>query len=264
MDYKRKRKPGQAGLDFESAFVSALNGKRPSELNPNLERLVRTLFPAISPDSLLLAQKSDPRGKPDVTVFSEFGKAEISLKSCSGDLIHSSPNEKFTEYLQSWGISQSSIDTLLLFLYRDGTRDGSGPIKWSYEETMYRLSPRIRDLNLELNSSKAFVQDCLDLCLFRGNHPELPSARYFYHGDLENGILVSRYQISVWARKILDMDFILNPHVGPLHFRPYLQKTSSQGEKSDKLRWLRLKWVGMDANLNFISKKIKFEKKNLR
>lgn len=261
MEYKRKRKPGQAGLDLESAFVSALNGKRPSELSPNLEKLVRSVFPALSPDSLLLAQKSDPRGKPDVTLFSECGKAEISLKSCSGDLIHSSPNAKFADYLKSWSISQASIDTLLLFLYRDGTRDGSGPNKWAYEETMYRLSTRIRDLNLELNSSKAFVQDCLDLCLFRGNHPELPSARYFYHGDLESGVLVSRYQVSVWARRILDMDFIRNPHIGPLHFRPYLQTTSSEGEKPDKLRWLRLKWVGMDANLNFISRKINFEKK---
>lgn len=256
------RKPiGQAGLDFETAFVSSLNGKKPLELSQNLKNIVKRLFPDLHEGSMLLAQKADPRGKSDVSLFSEAGRAEISLKSVNGDIVHSSPNDKFVGYLRMWGISQSSLDTLLLYLYRDGTTDGSGGKKWSYEETLFRLSPRIKDFNREVNSNRDFLQDCMDLSLFRGNHPEIKAATCLYHGDLDSGFLVSRYQIAIWARKIVDMDFIRNPHIGPLHIRPFLQKEPECEYKREKLRWLRLKWVGMDANLLYLEKHLPFRKK---
>lgn len=256
------RKPiGQRGLDFESSFVTALNGKKLIDLSPHLKALVHTIFPTLEDASMLLAQKADPRGKSDVSLFSEVGRAEISLKSVNGDIVHSSPNDKFVDYLRRWRISEASIDTLLLYLYRDGTTDGTGGKKWSYEETLFRLSNRIKDFNREVNENRDFLQDCLDLCLFRGNHAELEAATCLYHGDLDSGFLVSRYQIAVWARKIVAMDFIRNPHVGPLHIRPFLQKEPENEFKKEKLRWLRMKWVGMDANLLYLSKHLPFRKK---
>ena len=247
------RKPrGQAGLDFEAKFVTALNGKKLEELKPNLSGLMRKIFPGIKKGDLILAQKADPRGKSDVSVFTSVGRAEISLKSVDGDLVHSSPNEKFMAYLYEHGVSESSIKTLLQFLYRDGTTDGSGERKWSYEETMFRLAPRIRDFNEEVNANRDLLQDCTDLALFRGNHPEIPPANWLYHGTLDSGLAVSRYQVSVWTFHIMDMDFIRNPHIGPLHIRPFVQTTKETAINKDKMHWLRLKWVGMDANLRFI------------
>ena len=258
--YSRKPK-GQRGLDFEDKFVRGLNGKRKTELKGNLPDLVSRMFPGLGDQDMILAQKADPRGKSDVSVFTPVGKAEISLKSLNGDIVHSSPNEKFMDYLRNQGMSEASIQTILLYLYRDGTTDGSGGAKWPYEETMYRLSRRIADLNAELNENPLFVQDILDLALFRGNFPELPPANWLYHGSLESGIIVSRYQVSIWAMRVLKMDFVRNPHIGPLHIRPYIQNLSEKAINRDKVDWLRLKWVGMDANLQFIKERIPVRKR---
>lgn len=252
---------GQAGLDFETQFVTALNGKKYEDLKSPLSDLLKRIFPGIQKDELILAQKADPRGKSDVSIFTGEGRAEISLKSTSGDLIHSSPNDKFIRYLYEQGVSEFSLKTLLYFLYRDGTADGSGDRKWTYEETMFRLSPRIADFNEEVNGNRVLLQDCLDLALFRGNHPEIPPANWLYHGTLNGGIVVSRYQIAIWAKRILKMDFIRNPHIGPLHIRPYVQSVSEGTKSKDKLDWLRLKWVGMDSNLAFICKKLPAHRK---
>ncbi len=254
-NYQRRPK-GQAGLDFESKFVTALNGKTYGELKGNMPFLIHRIFPGIKKTDMILAQKADPRGKSDVSLFTNEGKAEISLKSVDGDLIHSSPNEKFISYLYHLGVSETSLKTLLFYLYRDGSTDGSGERKWTYEETMFRLSRRIKDFNEEVNANRELLQDCLDLALFRGNHPELPPATWLYHGNLDAGLAVSRYQVSIWARKVLDMDFIRNPHIGPLHIRPYAQTMKDTSKNKDKLDWLRLKWVGMDSNLQFISSKL--------
>ncbi len=264
MGYYYRKPRGQAGLDFETDFVTAINGKSKNDLNPNITSFVDAIFPKLSNDSLILAQKADPRGKSDVSIFSEVGRAEISLKSASGDIVHSSPIDKFVSYLTSWGISESSIDTLLLYLYRDGTTDGSGGEKWTHEETLFRLAPRIKDFNREVNSNRHFIQDCLDLCLFRGNCPGVPSASFLYHGSLSSGLWVSRRQVAVWAFRIVDMDFIRNPHIGPLHIRPYQQTSKKWGASDPKLHWLRLKWIGMDANLMFINQRIPLQKSTLK
>ena len=264
MNYYYRRPKGQGGLDFETDFVSAINGKSKKELNSNLASFLSAIFPNLNDTSLILAQKADPRGKSDVSIFTEEGRAEVSLKSLTGDIVHSSPNDKFIDYLDSWGVSRASIDTLLLYLYRDGTTDGSGEHKWGYEETIFRLAPRIKDFNRELNANRALIQDCVDLCLFRGNCQSIPPAGYLYHGNLNSGLWISRHQATVWALKIVEMDFIRNPHIGPLHIRPFQQTSKKWGVNDQKLHWLRLKWVGMDANLAFISKKLPFKKKQLQ
>ena len=252
MNYYVRKPKGQAGLDFETKFVTAINGKKLEDLNPNLSSLFERIFPGIQKGDLLLAQKADPRGKSDVSVFTKAGRAEISLKSLNGELVHSSPNDKFVNYLYEFGVSESSVKTLLQFLYRDGTTDGSGERKWTYEETMFRLAPRIKDFNQEINANRDLLQDCADLALFRGNHREIPAANWLYHGTLESGLAVSRYQISIWMSKIVDMDFIRNPHIGPFHIKPFAQTMKESAINKDKLNWLRLKWVSMDANLVFI------------
>ncbi len=258
--YVRKPK-GQAGLDFETNFVTAVNGKKVGELNPNLSSLFEKIFPGIQKSDLILAQKADPRGKSDVSVFTNQGRAEISLKSMNGELVHSSPNQKFMDYLYEYGVSESSIKTLLQFLYRDGTTDGSGEKKWSYEETMFRLAPRIKDFNEEVNANRDLLQDCADLALFRGNHPEIHPANWLYHGTLDSGLAVSRYQVSIWTSKIVNMDFIRNPHIGPFHIKPFAQTMKENAINKDKLHWLRLKWVCMDANLVFMVEKLPTHRK---
>ena len=256
MEYYIRKPKGQAGLDFEDKFVTALNGKKLEDLSPNLSNLIRRIFPGIKKNDLVLAQKADPRGKSDISLFTNSGRSEVSLKSVDGDLIHSSPNQKFIDYLFEFGVSDASIKTLLQFLYRDGTTDGSGERKWTYEETMWRLAPRIKDFNDEVNSNRDLLQDCVDLALFRGNHPEIPPANWLYHGTLDSGLAVSRFQVSTWTSKIVNMDFIRNPHIGPLHIRPFVQTMKEAAINKDKLKWLRLKWVGMDANLRFMWSKL--------
>ena len=80
------RKPiGQRGLDFESSFVTALNGKKPIDLSPHLKGLVHTIFPTLEDASMLLAQKADPRGKSDVSLFSDEGtEAPERHRNCPG------------------------------------------------------------------------------------------------------------------------------------------------------------------------------------
>lgn len=253
-----KRKPrGQAGLDFETAFVTALNGRTIKDLSDHLRKTMLTIFPSLGENDLILAQKADPRGKSDVSLFTNAGQAEISLKSISGDLVHASPIPKFIEYLRDFDVSEASIKTLQFFLYRDGTDDGSCGVKWGYGETMFRLGPRLKDFNEEIFANKNLVQDCLDLALFRGNTEGLKPANWLYHGSLDFGFLVSRYQVSFWARRIMDsMSFIQNPHIGPLHIRPYALTMNELAKNRDKLDWLRLKWVGMDHHMSMMNRRI--------
>lgn len=241
-----------SGLRNENEIINAFNGKGFRDLGNNLKVLAQHLFPDFDEESLFTAVKSDPRGKPDMTLTYKGQTRYVSLKGGADEQIHAEELSKFLAFLSGYGITEKTLNTLRLFQYGDGTLDGTGTKRLGYEELLPVISPKIKAANYELNLDKGMLLDLADRLLFQGNYKDLPPADAIYHGNIDYGASVSRTQI----RKHLSrrsFSYYNSPHIGPFHPRPYARYLDFSDPYPEKRNIVNFKWIRFYADICYIS-----------
>lgn len=240
------------GLKNELAIIKAINGRTYDELSNNMKNLVDAIYDDIDPHSRFYAEKCDPRGKPDIMITLDGEAHFISVKTGQAEAVHAEDIEKFILFLREHGISMRTQKTIVYFQYGDGTLNGSGPVRWNYEELLTRISNFIQDANEELNKNKQLILDAFDRFVFKGNYKDLPEADYLYHGNPDYGCICSKKQIIKHIQR-RNWKYMRNLHIGPLQFRPYARFTEFQDTHPEKRFIVNIKWVGMGPDLDYIS-----------
>lgn len=182
------------GFVNEKDLVKALNNKSYTDLNANLQHFCLDMFENKLDTTPLIVSKISSNSKPDIMITHKNTTKYISIKKGSGNSVHQEKIDVFVKYLESIGVSKSSINNLLLFHYGDDTTNDTGKIRYNARECEKRYSKEIEYLNRELNSQKILF-DILDRVLFTGNVDEGQTVDYIYHGDLKHGIWASRDEI---------------------------------------------------------------------
>lgn len=242
------------GIRNEQALIKAINGRTYDELSNNMKCLVDSIYEDIDPHSRFYAEKCDPRGKPDIMITLDSEVHFISVKTGQAEQVHMEDIKKFVLFLRERGISADTQKTILYFQYGDGTLDGTGAVRWSYEELLPRMSKLIEKANEELNKDKELVFAAMDRFVFKGNYKELPEADYIYHGSVNMGVICSKTQI-IKHLKRRDFMYMKNLHIGPIQFRPYARFTDFKETHTEKRLVVAFKWVGMQADLDYITER---------
>ena len=123
------------GFEFENEFINTINCKKINEIPLNIRSCLKQMFDGVEDEnSCFFATHCDPRGKPDVEITFKNQKHYISLKTGSATIVHAENIDIFISKLEKLGISKSTIEIIKKFQYGDGTTDGTGTKRLSYEE----------------------------------------------------------------------------------------------------------------------------------
>ena len=246
------------GIQFEKDFVNALHEHSYGELNQNLKFLIKTLYKQIDLEEKIHAELVMGYVKPDVRIFYMGQEKYISLKSGASDVIHQEKVEQMVEFFRSNGISEKTIETILLFQFGDNTTDGSGEIRLDYTAISFQLHDRIIEANIELNKSKQFINACLKRFLFQGTREEYPLADIIYHGNLEYGVFMN-YQQTINHMKYRTYDFIKNIHIGPMHIKAHARYHHGVVLDEESRHKTDIRWVNLNTDIDYISRKFSFD-----
>ena len=149
------------------------------------------------------------------------------------------------------GISKQTIITILLFHFGDGTIDGTGEKRLGYHEISLLLTERIKKANIELNSSKEFVKEFIDRCVFDGAIEGFIPADCIYDGTLEYGVFVTRKQIHKHI-ETKSFSYYKSLHIGPLLLRPHARYTDGPIKNDRKRKVVVCYWPNLFLDILYI------------
>jgi len=242
------------GFYKEEEMVIMLNTKKVEELSHNAKYIIREMFEHPVPDSIVYAERINDYIKPDFSVKIANEIHYISMKSGTSNVVHQEYVKDFCIYLREKGISNHTLQTILLYQYGDGTLDGTSEKRFPYEKLRYLLADRIKAANAELNANKEFVISIIERAIFKGTNSENIEADYLYHGDKDYGILVSKTQMIKHCHR-RDWAYLENLHIGPLLLRPHARYIGKEIRREKSRQRLEFYWANYYADLDYISKR---------
>lgn len=238
----------------EDEIVLALNDKKANELSHNLKHILREMFGLFDGEHIVKAGLVENFQKPDFYIEVNGVRKYVSLKSGRANKLGEEKLKSFLLFLRSKGISKRSQQTFLYNHFGDGTLDGSGKERFDYNYLRVKLANRIKELNEEFNYSKEFIKDVVIRCMFKGPVESNIEADYIYHGDVNYGTICSKTQILKHLDR-RDWDFMDNPHIGPIQFRPHARYIGKE-IKNEERRWeIDFWWANLGADLDYIAER---------
>lgn len=239
------------GTLAEQEFIKALDMQKFSDLNNNLKNFISIIFPQIDDSEVLHAEHCNPLGKPDIKVTFKGESHFVSLKSGTAEHVHNEQLTKFLKKIEMFHVPSFVMDTLKRFHYGDGTLDGTGDVRMSYEELFPTMISDIRVANDYLNESNDNIVNFVDTIVFKGNDESLPAADFLYHGNVNYGIMCSRKQVLKHLKR-KNYDFMRNLHIGPIQFHPYARYVAGDGAHPFKRELVNFKWVNLIPDIDYI------------
>lgn len=242
------------GFTKEEKFVKALDGRKGGELSHNLKHMLKEMFGLFDPNSEVKSGLVENFQKPDFYIELDGNRKYVSLKTGRSTGVGEEGLKQFILYLRDYGLSEKSQKTLLYYHFGDGTLDGSGEQRLNYNELRLKLEKRVEILNYELNSNKEFVKEFIRRCLFKGTQEENIESDYICHGDIDYSIVCSKTQIMKHVDR-REWDFMDNPHIGPIQFRPHARYIGKKVVLEER-RWkVDFWWANLSADLDYIAER---------
>lgn len=236
------------GFHNQEYIVQSINSKRFKDLNNNLRNMIKTMFPEVVNADIIYAEKiPNNKIKPQIVITVNGKRHLMSVKMGGGNSIHQEKAKTFLENCPD--MSEELKKSFLLFLYGDGTTNGTGRIedRMNESDTIKWLNSKMPLLqNYFDNHAKYF----LDRFLVYGAY-ETVGAEYLYYGTERNGITVSYNDVK---------DYILQGHVsergglhiGPLSIQTWNRNLAGEKAKDFKRDSIQVKWSQLDFDLKEI------------
>ncbi len=231
------------GIQNEKDFVNAINKKPFKELPPGIREIIKDKFPDIRDDEVLEAQQPNRYGKPDVVIWRVNKPLYISIKCGSTGVLHTERIKSFILFCRKNGISSLSQKIILLYIYGDGTMDGSGAQKIPFFTLFRNKMDYLAKTNAELNR-KEFMEKAIDRFIFFGTEGRVTRVDYVIYGTVNNFI---------WAKREDIINFLISteftplkaPHIGPFTIQPFATKKRKKYENTYKGHVVQVKWKYM-------------------
>ena len=241
------------GRRNEDEMVFFLNNRKVGELSNNLKEVVKELYGIVDPEVVLKCYLAEDFIKPDIVINYDGFEKGISIKCFNAALVHGEKLDTFIDYLIGLGVSDETINTILLHQFGDGTTDGTGEKRMTFAELAMWLDEPIKRANEELNQ-KQFLLPIMERLLFQGVNENARKADAIYVGNYENGLCTKRRQfIKYFERK--DFDFLRALHIGPITFRPHARYIGTKIVDPESRFRIDFYWYSLIADMEYINKK---------
>ena len=244
--------PTNQGTFKEQEMVERLNNKKISELSNNLKTLMIALFGVLDDKGLVQCKLIDGSRKPDFVIIYKGQKRYISMKTGRAEVVHEEYIDTFITFLRSLGVSERTLETMLLYQYGDGTIDGSGEDRYNYNLLRVMLDTRIKEANEELNKDKELLIKVIDRCVILGTVEDPIPIDAIYFGDYVFGEVATKRQI-LRHIKIKNWDWMNNLHIGPIQIRPHARYIGKEIKNPMYRKRTECYWANLSSDISYIS-----------
>ena len=244
--------PTNDGFYKEDVLIAHLHHQTFGKLPNNLKNLVRPLFGLVEDNDLILCSKVEGYIKPDFCIECQGKRKYVSMKTGSANILHQEDVGTFTTFLRQIGISQETVETILLYQYGDGTLDGSAAERIEYNELRVMLKDRIKRANKELNEDKEILKKVIRRCIYFGTQENAIPIDALYFGTVEFGYVATVRQLERHF-KVHKWDWMENLHIGPLQLRPHARYYGKEIKNPKRRQRLEIYWANLGRDIEFIS-----------
>lgn len=245
------------GIENEKQIVDAVNLKQVGHLATYQKQFIKQLYKDnISEKDVVHARKIGGQGfKPDVEIDISGEKKLISVKKGSGNSVHQEKVELFVLFCQKdLGMSDLERDSLLAFLYGDGTLDGDSlpEERLSDIALLQTYSTEIQIVQQFLNRNKRSLLERFLIYGRKGKEKSI-KADYLYHGDANTG---------VWCPLDYDaIDYLVSlPNskasplsIGPLTLQVWNRNLEGKPEMEARRHSIQIKWASCKSSITEIN-----------
>ena len=242
----------------EAEVIDALNDKAVSSLDNNMKTMLRNLFGVLDESIILKCYKVDDANKTDFVIEYGSRKKNISMKSGRAEIVHNEILANFISFLSSLGITDETLETIMLFHYGDGTTDGTGEVRKPYRDVVNELGSRIAEANAELNCNLDVVLKVVERCVFKGSDPGNIEADAIYFGNKYYGTIATKNQIYKHVRR-RSFDYYDNLHIGPLLIRPDARYVDRDITYERKRNRIVAYWPNLSADVEYIANRYDYD-----
>ena len=189
---------GKDGFENEELIINAINNKKFSELNSNLQEVVKYIHnDNISSNTVIKAYKIAGQNKTDVNIEVKDKKYNLSIKKGTGNSIHQEKVEEFIDFLEdTYSIEESLIEDIKFFIWGDGTLDGTGSVsdRLKASELKSMFPDRVNNIREFFHLHK---KDLIERFLIKGVKSD-SSPDFMYYGNPEEGVIVKASDALDW------------------------------------------------------------------
>lgn len=151
-----------SGIKNEYEFINYLNNQKFQNVHIIFQELLVRLFSNLDNNSKIKAYKYGRYSKTDIVIEVNNVKKGISIKSGIKNSVHIEPIKDFLLFLEK--LKCNNLDTLLYYLYSDGTNNNTGINRISSLE--YKIA-HPNDIELINDSLKLFKKELITRFLFK-------------------------------------------------------------------------------------------------
>lgn len=242
------------GITNEENFANVLNQKKISELNPNLQTMIRRIFGTIDDSRIIECYLVENFQKPDICIKYNNVQKYISLKSGHTNGVHEEQIKTLIPFFKESGMNDEDIKIFLKLFYRDGTIDGSGEKALDYLDSRFEYQDEIETFNERVNGNKHLVEKIVNHCLFKGVVTNIIEADYIYFGSIKFGVLCSKEQINKHISR-RTWCYMENPHIGPLQFRAHYFHPTNDPQEKQRRHQCDFWWARLREDLEYIEER---------
>ncbi len=245
--------PNNHGKLKEDEMYLSLNNKKVANLSPNLRYMLEEMFGALEVDEVITCTQPEEFIKPDLLITYKGKQMGLSMKYGTSNLMHSENIETFIPFLRGLGVSEETLKTIVLYQFGDGTYDGTGKVRVPIEELKYRMMKQIKAANDELNSNEELIVKVAERLIFQGVNKDAPKAEAIYHGDVMDGVIVTRPQIIKHIKR-KNWNYYDNLHIGPLFLKAHARYIGKEVVNEKYRRKIDASWPRLLEDITYISK----------
>ena len=245
------------GLQNEALIAEYLNGKKYSEINANLQTLIRDIFGAEKECSFIQSGVMDGPYKPDIYIRYKGQTRFLSIKHGRTNEVHHENIKKIILFLRKYGVSKETQKTILLYQYGDGTLNGTGKKRLDNMEVRMWLNKELQRANDELNDNLELINAFSERALFQGIDETADHVDYIYFGSPEYGKVVSKKQVMKYI-DTKSWHFMQCLHIGPIFLKPHARYANREIITPEFRERVDCSWPNLADNLDYIAKRFTF------
>lgn len=227
-----------SGILNEYVFINNINDKKYKETNILIQELLKTLYPWIKENDLIIAYKYGKYAKTDIVISVRNVKKGISIKSGDRNSVHLEKIDTFCKYISKYRFNE--IERLKRYLYSDGTNNNTGKVRYSAEEYKQKFPEDIVKINNELDKIK---KNLIERFLIKSDINYKIKVDVIVYGTINDFI---------WATKEEIISYLINKknessavHVSSLNIQNWDRNLKKNPKYEYCRNYIQVKWFNL-------------------
>lgn len=232
------------GFENENQIITKINSISFNNFSEDLKIALLKINNGLTP-KITFARKIGGRAKPDLLIKLDHRNFYISLKKGSGNSVHQEKLETFIPFVKKLGAGIEIINAIRLFIWSDGTIDGTGDI-----ENRRGLKEMSESFPNELKIVQSFFDNQKNTLIHRflttGIDDSFEKVTHLMYGDVNN----------IYVAKIEDVETYLSSNIsnssisiGKLSFQAWNIVKNGNPNTENRRGQIQLKWGGLKNDI---------------